>query len=598
MAVLGKLTAAVAVASFCLDTATAFSVRRDGNSTATCTPVPSNKTYDYIVIGSGAGGIPMADRLSEAGHSVLLLEKGPVSTGRWGGTMKPTWLQGTNLTRFDVPGLCNQIWHDSVGVACTDLDQMAGCVLGGGTAVNSGLWWKPNPRDWDSNFPDGWKFDDMVNATDRVFSRIPGTIHPSMDGKLYRQQGFEMLGGGLKAAGWQEIIPNDHPDLKNHTFGHSTFMYSGGERGGPLATYLVTANARASSGQFAMWPNTMAKRVVRTAGHATGVEVECSPSGDGHSGLAQLTPGTGRVILSAGAFGSAKLLLRSGIGPADQLNIVKGSTDGPTMIDSKEWIDLPVGYNLNDHVGTDIEIAHPDVVFYDYYAAWNTPVASDEAVYLANRTGMLAQAAPNLGPMFWESIRGTDGGIRHLQWQARVEGSTNTSMTITQYLGTGSVSRGRMTITKRLDTFVSTPPYLHDDFDKEAVVRGIENLVKTLSGVANLTWIRPAPNVTVVDYVNSIPAKPAQRCSNHWIGTAKMGLDDGSKGGTAVVDPNTRVYGTDNIFVVDASVFPGHITGNPSAMIVILAEHAVKKILALPAPASVKPTAPKARYVQ
>lgn len=578
-------------------------VLRDGNSTApACAAVPTNKTYDYIVIGSGAGGIPMADRLSEAGHSVLLLEKGPVSTGRWGGTMKPEWLQGTNLTRFDVPGLCNQIWHDSVGVACTDLDQMAGCVLGGGTAVNSGLWWKPNPRDWDSNFPDGWKFDDMVNATSTVFSRIPGTIHPSMDGKLYRQQGFEMLGGGLKAAGWQEVIPNDHPDLKNHTYGHSTFMYSGGERGGPLATYLVSASQR-SPDKFALWPNTMARRLVRTGGHATGVEVECTTlggGGGGHTGVVQLTPGTGRVILSAGTFGSAKVLLRSGIGPDDQLNIVKGSAeDGATMISKDSWIDLPVGYNLNDHVGTDIEIAHPDVVFYDYYAAWNTPVASDETTYLANRTGMLAQAAPNLGPMFWESIRGTDGGIRHLQWQARVEGVSNTSMTITQYLGTGSVSRGRMTITKRLDTFVSTPPYLHDDFDKEAVVRGIENLVKTLSPVANLTWIRPAPNVTVVDYVNSIPAKPAQRCSNHWIGTSKMGLDDGRKGGTAVVDPDTRVFGTDNIFVVDASVFPGHITGNPSAMIVILAEHAAKKILALPpVHQSVPPKPPTARDME
>ena len=56
--------------------------------------------------------------------------------------MKPSWLTGTNLTRFDVPGLCNQIWVDSGGIACTDMDQMAGCVLGGGTAVNAGLWWK------------------------------------------------------------------------------------------------------------------------------------------------------------------------------------------------------------------------------------------------------------------------------------------------------------------------------------------------------------------------------------------------------------------------------------------------------------------------
>jgi hypothetical protein len=41
-----------------------------------------------------------------------------------------------------------------------------------------------------------------------------------------------------------------------------------------------------------------------------------------------------------------------GIGPTDQLTIVKNSaTDGPTMISSDQWINLPVGYNLNDHVG-------------------------------------------------------------------------------------------------------------------------------------------------------------------------------------------------------------------------------------------------------
>ena len=44
---------------------------------------------------------------------------------------------------------------------------------------------------------------------------------------------------------------------------------------------------------------------------------------------------------------------------------------------------------------------------------------------------------------------------------------------------------------------------------------------------------------------------------------------------------NTKVYGTDNIFVVDASVFPGMVTTNPSALIVNVAEHAAEKILAL-----------------
>ena len=105
-------------------------------------PVPSGASFDYIVVGGGAGGIPIADKLSEAGKSVLMIEKGIASTGEHGGTLKPGWLNGTALTRFDVPGLCNQIWVDSKGIACTDTDQMAGCVLGGGTAVNAGLWFK------------------------------------------------------------------------------------------------------------------------------------------------------------------------------------------------------------------------------------------------------------------------------------------------------------------------------------------------------------------------------------------------------------------------------------------------------------------------
>jgi cellobiose dehydrogenase (acceptor) len=65
------------------------------------------------------------------------------------------------------------------------------------------------------------------------------------------------------------------------------------------------------------------------------------------------------------------------------------------------------------------------------------------------------------------------------------------------------------------------------------------------------------------------------------MGTAKIGSDSGLNGGTSVVDLNTKVYGTDNIFVVDASIFPGMITTNPTSYIVTVAEHATAKILAL-----------------
>lgn len=112
-----------------------------------------------------------------------------------------------------------------------------------------------------------------------------------------------------------------------------------------MATYLVTASARKN---FKLWMNTSVKRVIRSGGHITGVEVEAFQNG-GYAGVVNITSISGRVILSAGTFGSAKLLMRSGIGPTDQLQVVQASTDGPTMIGNQSWINLPVGYNLEDH---------------------------------------------------------------------------------------------------------------------------------------------------------------------------------------------------------------------------------------------------------
>lgn len=52
-----------------------------------------------------------------------------------------------------------------------------------------------------------------------------------------------------------------------------------------------------------------------------------------------------------------------------------------------------------DHLNTDLILTHPDVVFYDFYEAWDTPIKGDEDFYLKSRSGILAQAAPNIGPM-------------------------------------------------------------------------------------------------------------------------------------------------------------------------------------------------------
>ncbi|KAF2744904.1 hypothetical protein M011DRAFT_428071 [Sporormia fimetaria CBS 119925] len=550
-----------------------------GPSSCVGSPAPTG-AYDYIIVGAGAGGIPVADKLSESGKKVLLIEKGPPSLARFGGTMGPDWLKGKGLTRFDVPGLCNQIWVDSAGVACTDIDQMAGCVLGGGAAVNAALWWKPVPVDWDVNFPSGWKSADMKAPTERAFKRIPGTDTPSMDGKRYKQEGFDVLARAFTADGWKQVKANSAPESKNKAFSNSYYMYENGQRQGPLGSYLVSAINRTN---FKLWMNTAVRRVIRTGGKATGVELD--GGNGGYCGTVKLNEG-GRVILSAGAFGSTKLLLRSGIGPKDQLNIVKGSArDGATFIKESEWINLPVGQNLNDHVNTDLVVRHPNVSFYDFYEAWNDPIPADKEKYLNMRAGILAQSAPNIGPVAWEVVKGSDGVERSIQWTARVEPSppatANTSMTISQYLGRGSNSRGALSINGALNIVVSKSPYLATAADRSAVITSIKNMQKAIAKHPEIVFEVPAANVTVEEYVDSLPKTPAARRANHWIGTAKIGTDSGLNGGTSVVDLNTKVYGTQNIHVVDASIFPGMIVTNPTSYIVTVAEHAAAKILAL-----------------
>ena len=144
-----------------------------------------------------------------------------------------------------------------------------------------------------------------------------------------------------------------------------------------------------------------------------------------------------------------------------------------------------------------------------------------------------------------------------------------------------------MTITPSLTTIVSDVPYLKDANDKEAIIQGLVNVQAALKNVPGLVWQHPSPNTTAADYINNMVVSYSNRRSNHWCGTAKMGADDGRRNGSAVVDLNTKVYGTDNLFVVDASIFPGIVTTNPSSYIVSVAERAAEKILKLKANAAV-----------
>lgn len=82
----------------------------------------TTETYDAIIVGAGTAGIIVADRLSEAGKKTLLLELGGASYSIVGGEEKPAWLDGTGLSRVDVPGLCKFDNNSSLSnlVRCAD----------------------------------------------------------------------------------------------------------------------------------------------------------------------------------------------------------------------------------------------------------------------------------------------------------------------------------------------------------------------------------------------------------------------------------------------------------------------------------------------
>lgn len=431
----------------------------------------------------------------------------------------------TNLTRFDVPGLNQRIWADADGIVCDDLNgNTAGCVLGGGMAVNSALFWRPPTVDFDFNFPDGWKGSEMQDAINRVFARMPSTDHPSMDGVFTKPEGYSLLSSALSQSGWKNVTANSEPDEKNGSFSFANFYYQGGERAGILATYLVSAVTRPNT---KLWTNTMVRRVIRDGSKITGVEVYPSDSGvvvpaqlnngtvrstTGVCGVVNITPGTGRVILAGGYYSTPKMLFRSGIGREAQLRVVAESgEDGADFIEESQWINLPVGENLMDHTTTDMQITHSSIQYYDFQTAgWENPVVDDINAYLQNRTGIFTTSAPNPGPIMWDVVdlgansSTPESTTRQFQYTSRIAGATNNSMTMTQFLGRGMTSKGALSIESNLTMTFSSMPFLRTEDDRLAIIMGIKRVVAALSANPEITFTQPPSNMTVEAWVDSV----------------------------------------------------------------------------------------------
>ena len=297
--------------------------------------------------------------------------------------------------------------------------------------MNAGLYVAPPDSDWDSWGIASWSSASVnrsVAALQVVCGR--GESVTSTDGQLYLQSSYNAMSKWLDGAGYSEVDINgqhnskskvirlqsgvlpcflDPAVLRTQVFGHSTFDYSGGQRGGPVTNYLQSFLANGDRTALAQFANVT--RVIRSGRKASGVEVlHCNPSTSisCQQFNISISDNLGQVILSAGSLGTPKILYFSGIGPSDILNRL--SSAGQLALPRGDWLfNENVGRGLYDNPNTFVMLQSPEVQSYGFGYNGNGigVVPSDLSAYRDRRTGPYASPGPT--GLFWDSVNGSDG---------------------------------------------------------------------------------------------------------------------------------------------------------------------------------------------
>ncbi|MCJ1410598.1 hypothetical protein MMC19_004684 [Ptychographa xylographoides] len=516
--------------------------------------------WDVIVVGSGPAGIIIASRLSQnATKNVLLLEGGGPSFFVTGGTERPQWLAGTNLSRVDVPGLYPSIFSGSSSLLCSNqVNAFAGCTIGGNSAINGGLFFEPPASDFNTYFPAGWQHADLVPSINRLYATQPSTNNTSRDQIRYLQSGYTVAKKWLvNGLGYSEVDINAKSATKTKVFGHPIFDFSNGQRGGPVISYLQTALKRPN---FHLQSGAWVTRVIRSGSTATGVVATIS----GMATTISLSS-KGRVILSAGALKSPELLMKSAIGdPAVLTTLSKAGL--LSAYPSSTWINnTAVGAGLFDNPDTFIELSSPAIQAYTY--SYDSPVPADAASYLNSRSGPYT-FSPEIS-VFWDTVPHADGTVAGMQGTIGTSGydgyTSSTTVSMNIYGTSGLKSTGHVVLNSNFIPGPSSGVYYSNPQDAQDIATFIHGLFAAMpaAGITPLNLAQGSTVAQIMSYITtSSPYAVGQ--TNHWSSSCRIG---------ACVDSNAQVVGMKNLHVVDGSIIMP-LTVNPQMGIMIAAERA------------------------
>jgi choline dehydrogenase len=504
--------------------------------------------HDYVIIGAGTAGCVLAGRLTEDPDvTVLLLEAGPADDDElihmpigFGSLLKSEfdWDDGSEPEPF-LNGRRIPLGH--------------GRVLGGSSSINAMIYLRGNRVDfdgWAAMGLDGWGYDDVLP----YFKR-------SEDNERFNDA-YHAQGGPLGVSDSRAMTPCVDVIIEAaKAFGlEANDDFNGAAQEGVGRAQTTTRDGRRSSASTAFLRPAMGRPNLEVITHAhalrllfegrraVGVEYE-------RFGAVEQARADVEVIVAAGAYASPQLLMLSGIGPAEDLELM--------LIDVLE--DLPVGHNLQDHCmsaltffteGGTLESAFTPENVALYEAEQRGPLASnvgEGTSFVHTRSGLPAPDMQfSLPPvMVHEDLLG-------------VPFASAVSVVPTLV---APASRGRVMLrAARPKTKVRIiNNYLEAEEDRRAMIEGVRMAMEIS---------RQAPFQELSQRPHLVPASDSEADSLdflrktaltvwHPVGTCAMG---------SVVDDQLRVKGIDGLRVVDASVMPVIPRANTNAATFMIAE--------------------------